>query len=114
MKVTGLCGQPVDVRRAGVLIAGIAAGVVTELVGEHIDEVRPFGRRGGRTEARSSARKKSSTGSRHLPNHLLKHITGASARRSSSPLRAARYPAFTIGIRCATGGSAGKSVYGVL
>jgi hypothetical protein len=24
------------------------------------------------------------------------------------------YPAFTIGIRCATGGRAGKSVYGVL
>jgi hypothetical protein len=29
-------------------------------------------------------------------------------------VKAPRYPALTIGIRCATGGSAGKSVYGVL
>jgi hypothetical protein len=35
-------------------------------------------------------------------------------KSSSSLLRETRYPAFTIGIRCATGGSAGKSVYGVL
>ena len=36
-----------------------------------------------------------------------------SPRSLMQALREIPYPALTIGIRCATGGSAGKSVYGV-
>jgi len=70
VEIAALRGEPVDVRRAGVFIAGVATGVVAELVGEYIDEVRPLGCGSGGTDARRGARQEGPPGDRHIPDYL--------------------------------------------
>lgn len=49
MEVAGLRSEAVDIRRVGVFVSGVSAGLVAELVGEDVEQIRPGRRRLGRT-----------------------------------------------------------------
>src|SRR5262245_14861192 len=79
MEIAALRGEAIDVRRPGVLVSGVAAGVIAELVGEDVDEVGALGGLRRSADRRGGAREESSPGGGHLPDHLRRTLERGTA-----------------------------------